>query len=136
MLVEAGKGGLDPPFAYTVGLQETFDWPELLCYGLPLDTMAALLNGAVDELRSREAAPTNGLALHDVVEGFQCGLAPVAPRHHKEHLGFAIWFARYKERDPDSLICMQLLWPDRNGKLPGDPGCSPDVKRLQPLLAT
>lgn len=125
-----------PPFAYTIGLDATFGWPELLCYGLETDTMAVLLNNAVDELRETGAVPSDGLVLRDVAESLECKLVAVAKRHHHSHLGFAIWFARYRRIDPDKLECLQLLWPDRNRRFPGDDGCSENFKECQPVLTT
>lgn len=122
------------PFAYTVGLQATFGWPELLCYGLATDAMAQLLNNAVDELREGAGSPEGGLILNEVAEGFRCRLSPVAKRHHVEHLGYAIWFARYRGEDPNDVACLQLLWPDREGRFPDDPACSEGTKELEPLL--
>lgn len=124
-----------PPFAYTIGLMASFGWPELICYGLKADTMAVLLNSAVDELRRRSQPPADGVALHDVAEGFECRLIPVAHRHHIEHLGFAIWFARYRGEDPSDIKCFQMIWPDRNGVFPFERGCSEGVKQMQPLLS-
>lgn len=124
------------PFAYTVGLQASFGWPELLCYGLATDIMARLLNNAVDELKDRSEPPADGAVLHDVAEGFDCRLSPVAKRHHHEHLGYAIWFARYRRESPDNVQCLQLLWPDREGRFPDEPDCAEGVRELQPLLVS
>lgn len=123
-----------PPFAFTIGLEATFDWPELLVYGLGTDILAAVLNSAVGELKERQTRPVAGLVLRDVLEGFECRLAPMAERHHREHLGFAYWFARHRGAKPE-LRCLQLLWPDRNGRFPDEPECGVGVKELQPLLA-
>jgi hypothetical protein len=35
-----------PGFAFTIGLYQRFRHPELLVFGLPLDTMHLMLNGA------------------------------------------------------------------------------------------
>lgn len=123
------------PFAYTVGLQATFGWPELLCYGLATDVMARLLNNAVNELRGGACKPTDGLVLNEVAEGFPCRLSPVAKRHHAEHLGYAIWFARFRGEDPSNIQCLQMFWPDRDGRFPDDPECAEGVKELEPLLS-
>ena len=136
LLVAAGEHeAAEPPFAYTVGLQASFGGPELICFGLPLETMAALLNNAVDELRGGTAPPVAGMVLHDVAEGFACRLSPVAGRHHDEHLGYAIWFARYRREDPARIECLQLLWPDRSGRFPDEEDCSEGVRAIQPVLA-
>lgn len=124
-----------PPFAYTIGLTASFGWPELLCYGLKPDVMAVLLNSAVDELRCRSQPPAEGVVLHDVAEGFECRLTAVADHNRAGHLGFAIWFARYRGEDPADIKCFQMVWPDRNGVFPFEAGCSEGVKEMQPLLS-
>jgi hypothetical protein len=124
------------PFAYTIGLQATFGWPELLCYGLSTDVMAQLLNNAVNELRERAAQPAVGLILHDVANGFECRLSGVAQRHHREHLGYAIWFARHRGERAEDVQCLQLLWPDRHGHFPDEADCTEGVKELEPLLSS
>lgn len=126
----------EPPFAYTVGLQATFGWPELLCYGLELNVLATLLNNAVAELRDGAMTPMPGTVLHEVAEGFDCRLSPVEKHHHHEHLGYAIWHARYRCADPADIQCLQLLWPDRAGNFPDEAGCAEEVKELQPLFAS
>jgi hypothetical protein len=125
----------EPPFAYTIGLEASYGWPELLCCGLAPETNAALIRNAIDELRGGAGPPAPGLALREVAEGVECRLSPVAPIHHEEHLGFAMWFAAYRGKDPRSIECLQLLWPDRNGRFPDEDGCSEGVKVLQPVLA-
>ena len=124
-----------PAFAYTIGLKASFGWPELICFGLKTETMAILLNYAVDELRARSQEPVDGLILHDVAEGFDCCLIKVAHRFHKEHLGWAIWFARYRRENPEDIRCFQMLWPDHDGLFPFDDRCSEGVKEMQPLLS-
>ena len=137
LLVASGEDEAEePPFAYTVGLQASFGWPELICFGLPLETMASLINNAVEELRGGAAPPVAGTVLHEVAEGFDCRLSPVAVHHHHEHLGYAIWFARHRREDPAQIRCLQLLWPDRSGRFPDEPDCSDGIKALQPVLAS
>lgn len=125
----------EPPFAYTIGLDATFGWPELICYGLDIDVMAKLLNNAVDELKGGSRPPAEGMILTGVVTDFECRLVPVAQRHHKDHLGFAIWYARYRGLQASSVRCLQLVWPDREGLYPFESGCSQGVKDMQPLLS-
>lgn len=132
-VASAADEAYKPPFAYTIGLQTSLGWPELLCYGLDADVMSSLITNAIDELRDLAVPPTEGLILQEVANGFECKLSPVAPQHHSEHLGFAIWFAHHRGEDPADIRCLQLLWPDRDGRFP--PDCSPGVQEMQPVLA-
>jgi hypothetical protein len=117
-------------FAYTVGLSKTFGWPELLCFGLDLDLMGLLLNDAVDECRARDVAPSAGLVLNDVLEGFPARLEMPQPMAD-HYVNAARWLARHEGL---SFSVLQLLWPDKNGCFPDEPGCSPGAIRMQTPL--
>ncbi len=118
----------DEWFAYTVGLSKTFEWPELICFGLDLNVLASLLNDAVDECRRRNVAPAPDLLLSEVIEGFPAKLVPnesIPP----QYLNSARWFAKQVGLPPPSVL--QMLWPDANGIFPDQPGCSEGVVRSQ-----
>lgn len=115
-------------FAYTVGLSKTFGWPEFICLGLDLSTMASLLNDAVNECRAREIVPSPNLLLSQVIEGFPAKLVEnenIPP----QYLNSAIWFARQAGLPPPSAL--QMLWPDTNGVFPDEPDCSEGVRQSQ-----
>ena len=70
MKISPNEGDQDPRwFAFTVGLPVTHGWPELIWFGLPLDTMAKILNNAVHELERKGVSPTPHLELTGVIEG-------------------------------------------------------------------
>jgi hypothetical protein len=116
-------------FAYTIGLQKTFGWPEIICFGLATDAMVDILNNAVDELRERILTPAPGIELTEVLNEYPARLAE-SKSIPFNYLGFANWFAEYAGmREP--LRKLQLLWPDKNGHFPDDPHCVPEVRQLQ-----
>ena len=117
-------------FAYTVGLSKTFEWPELVCFGLDLQVMADLLNDAVAECRSRAITPSSGLLLQEVISGYPAKLEAPGPMA-KEYVNSARWLAHREDKE---LSVLQLLWPDNAGKFPDEPGCSPEVVRMQTSL--
>jgi hypothetical protein len=58
-------------------------------------------------------------------------LRPVRdPASYREHVGYARWFYR-----GDEFPLLQLVWPDKAGRFPGEPGANPALARQQPLLA-
>ena len=118
-------------FAFTVGLSTSFEWPELICFGLEGKTMHRLLNDAVEELKRSGRPPEAGQLLHDVAVGFPLRLDPFPEDHFPAHLGTAIWYATHVGLPFERLSCLQLTWPDSNGRFPGDPGCISDVVELQ-----
>jgi Domain of unknown function (DUF4262) len=118
-------------FAYTAGLAVTFRWPELICFGLDLDVAGELLNNAVRELQGKSLQPVSGLELSDVADGRVMRLRTFSPGLYREHLGWAIWYADYSGLTPAQFSCLQLLWPDKAGRFPGDPACDPGVAAAQ-----
>jgi hypothetical protein len=123
----------DEWFAYTIGLPNTFGWPELICFGLGTEVMGQLLNNAVDDLRNHQLVPQPGLQLNEVAEGFPVRLA-LNRNIPRTYFGYANWFARHSGKPmPDWL---QLVWPDKHGKFPDDPDCLPEVVQMQTPLET
>ena len=121
-------------FAYTIGLQKTFGWPEIICFGQATDMMARMLNHAVEELRERHLEPVAGIELTEVLDDYPTRLTP-NKNIPFNYLGFANWFAGHAGMAnlPERL---QLVWPDMDGRFPDDPNCNPDVVELQTPLGT
>jgi len=117
-------------FAYTVGLSKTFDWPELICFGLDQQIMANLLNDAVEECRARGVRPSADLLLNDVINAYPAKLAIPKPMSD-EYVNSARWFAHH---EGVTLDVLQLFWPDKNGHFPDDDRCSPGVIKMQTPL--
>ncbi|MCW3798597.1 DUF4262 domain-containing protein [Sphingomonas sp. BN140010] len=115
-------------FAYTIGLPNTFGWPELICLGMDSDVVGPVLNNAVAELRDSKLTPTSGLQLHDVLNGSPVKLQ-ANPQIPSNYLGYAKWFAGHSGRDMPTWL--QLLWPDKQGRFPGEAGCVTEVVQLQ-----
>jgi Domain of unknown function (DUF4262) len=118
-------------FAYTIGLNHSYGWPELICLGLDTEILQRLLAGAIDELRSQSALPRPGMVLTEVAHGYSCRLAEFSSSLMHQDLGWALWFARHEGYDPSQIQCLQLVWPDRHGRFPDNPDCVVDVRLLQ-----
>lgn len=118
-------------FAYSVGLETTFGWPELICFGLRLELLPVILSGAVEEIRDNDLKPKAGLLLREVMRDYPCRLDPFPLAAHRDHLGRAIWLAEHQGRDPYKIRCLQLVWPDRQGRFPDDEACNAEVRALQ-----
>jgi hypothetical protein len=99
-----------PGFAYTVGLTAEAR-SELLIAGLPHDIAATLLNTAAEQ-HKREAFQVGGTVTGVASIDFRVVDAP-----HAE-----IGMARRVYGDAVTPTCLQLVWPDKDGNYPGDPG--------------
>lgn len=119
-----------PPFAYTIGLETTFDHPEILIFGLndDLDFMHRVLNGIGDRIRGGERF-AHGDAKRKILPGYVCPFARVPKSAYAEHLGVAIAY-----HGGTSFRALQCIWPDPKKRLPWDPKVMPPVLRRQPVL--
>lgn len=117
-----------PPFIYTIGLYETYDHPEILCVGLPLDVAHDALWQCARHI-DRGGKLEHGTRFSEAFENAACELRAVAPKYYAEYLGYAIWFY-----GGIGFPVVQLVWPDRDGRLPFEQGCLQTVVDKQPAL--
>ena len=101
----------DRPWAYTIGLLERFNHPELVIAGVGLDLAADILNGLGEEIRQgqRFEAGTHLLGGDGEVIRF-------VPVHEAQfgHGVFDSWFDQYRSLGPDvlELRALQVRLPD------------------------
>ncbi len=119
-----------PPYAFSVGLYYTFEVPELVVVGLPLSESGTLINvmGAKQQSGTRFICETPRA---DLLAGRSVLLRPVAPRHYREHLGYAVWF--YRDL-PRVFPCWQVVWSDAHGRFPWHDDVDPAVRAVQTRL--
>lgn len=131
-----------PPYCYTVGLVAK-GLPDIIVVGLDVRTAVA----AGDEIIVRamtnaivgQAVPTVGgykpfdlnKELLDVFKGTRAMLVDVPPSEAAKRSLFAHDYAVAVNKSPDLI---QLIWPDRNGRLPFEEGADPRVVEAQPVL--
>ena len=120
------------PMAYTVGLPHTFDHPELILFGFPPDMAHGVFEDFVERLRSGERFESGERRLPNGPRELRWRCLPVAQNQLPPHVGYALAFHRLAglEGEPRAV---QLVWPDAENRLPGDPGCEPSCAR-QPHL--
>jgi hypothetical protein len=127
-VIKVGPGGDTPGWAYTIGLFHTFGHPEIILFGLPLDTAHVLLNTAGAAIRAGKGFQPD-VPYDDFLQGYDCVLKATHAQWHKAFVGFAIWFYR-----PTDFPVLQLFWPDRDRVMPWEPAASPWQRAHQPLL--
>lgn len=124
----------DEWFTYTIGLQKTHGWPEIICFGLGSDVAYGILADAISECEAKSIRPSAGLEL---TETLSKGFARLIdnPDIPFNYLGSANWYASYAgmSSPPERL---QLIWPDKNGYFPDDDRCNPEVRRMQTPVET
>lgn len=124
MIQGVGGGPDSPTFSYTIGLTE-FGHPELLMVGLDPRTAQSLLNTMGATVKNLGRAYSPGDRVAEVIAGFDVLLrGPIDPV--KAQLIQAL--NMYGEID-----ALQVLWPDAEGRFPGEPDFNPRFLLMQPL---
>jgi hypothetical protein len=123
----------DPPvpgYSYTVGLTTTFSFPEIVVFGLTPVAARGIVDDVVGIVRGDATgvpvgAMFTGLydgglrsALLPLVAAEVSGIFPAADAWHRD--------------TPYEVV--QLVWPDRNGWLPWEPGFDRALVAAQPVL--
>jgi hypothetical protein len=117
-----------PPWAFTIGLWDRFEQPELVIFGLDLDAMHELLN-EMGQRVIRGARFEANLDYTGILEQHAIAVRPIQQRWFGPLLGNAGWF--YRERPFEAVQC---FWPGPNGRHPWDAAFDPEWDGRQPLL--
>jgi hypothetical protein len=122
----------DPPspgYTYTIGFEETFDFPEVVIFGLTPVASRGLLEMIATHLEAGGEIPVGvfvGLLDNDLP-------AAMLPIQMPDHSDLFPGVAQYSGRDDFRI--RQFLWPDRGGKLPWDEGYDDRLRMAQPVIA-
>lgn len=117
-----------PAWAFSVGMWHTLRTPDLAMFGLrPLD-MGKWINLAGEQIRLGRRfgldKPQDG-----ILNGFPVELRLADGSWYGDLFGYGLWF--YQGWFP----LAQIIWPDRQGLFPWEPGCG-ERCRNQPALWT
>ena len=119
-----------PDFAFSIGLFLNYGHAELVIFGLSPDVSSSIIN----DIRERAAAGqkfADGDICDDILVNGRVCFVEVPLRLYDNYLGTAIWFYR---KLPRPFPCLQIVWPDREGRFPWEVGFDPALKKFQPLL--
>jgi hypothetical protein len=111
-LAEAGK----PGFSYTTGFALNAQQPELMIFSTD-DAVAHEMFWVLYRRAQSGRALAVGRRTSDVFSNLPAYAFPVAPGQHAAYLGWSRWFYR-----GDGFPCLQIVWPDRAGLFPWEPG--------------
>lgn len=117
-----------PGFSFTIGLWHSFEQPEVILFGLEQEVAQDLLNAIADEA-SEDRKYVDGSRHDDVLVGYPVRFLAVPKERYAEYLGTAVW--AYEGMD---FPCVQLVWPDKQGRWPWDPGVRDGFAEAQPVL--
>lgn len=122
----------DPPragYTYTIGLTADTGFPELAVFGLTPVAAKGLIGLVVDAVRGGTEIPLEVDLVGLLDNELRCRFSTV----DLDRWGplFATATSWYRGQ-PFTLV--QLVYPDRNGFLPGEPGFDHRLRFAQPLL--
>ena len=116
------------PFAYTIGLFQTYGYPEVLIYGLARNVAHAVITIAAEA--AAKGMPFNlDEATDGLVEDYSCVFVPVPLGEYREHVGFALWYYQGSE-----FPVYQIVWPSKAGHFPWHEDASDAFRAKQPVL--
>jgi len=118
-----------PSFVYSIGLFKKFNHPEIICFGLKTDVMAAILNYVCDLIKQGEEI-TTGKLYQNFLQGYDIQFLKVDKEYYQDYLGYGGWFYDMTFDFP----ALQLVWPDKKHVFPWENDFNPDWKFKQPLL--
>ena len=118
----------EPEFSYTVGLFHVQKHPELVIFGLGIDTEFAILQTAL-ELVANGARFAHGDVSSEMLSGHSVVFLEFSRAEYDEYLGQAENF--YKS---DDFPVLMLTWPDRDGMYPWSDGAADWLRQRQPAL--
>jgi hypothetical protein len=127
VLVESGN--YLPGFAYSIGLYEKFNHPEIICFGLKADLMASMANHACTLIELGEKL-VSGKLYEDFLEAHHVQFLPVDKTFYSDYFGYAGWYYD----DNFDFPALQVVYPDLQGVFPWEGNFNEDWKLRQPLL--
>lgn len=133
--------GSSPDWAYSVGLFAKYGQPELIVFGLDIETMHEMISRYVDllqsgkkfhvaeSLRDKKRSPKTILRIDGIIPDQPCALREVQLPWREPLLRSASWYYHYQE-----YPVFQCFWPDRHGYFPWDTHCNKRTRKSQPML--
>lgn len=128
IMIVAGTEYL-PAYAYTIGLYQQFNKPEVICFGLLTDVMQTLLTQVKNCVEEGEEFQIQKEYTNFLKNEGKVTFINVDKIYFPEYLNAAIDF--YENQD---FTCLQLVWSDARGVFPWDKKFNHQYNYMQPLL--
>jgi hypothetical protein len=132
------RADIDPPlprYAFTVGFEDRFDFPEVCVVGLSPVACRGLFDLVADALAGGTVLPI-GQPFIGLLDGGQpCALLPMDAAMTAEMFPSLAEHHVLAGEGPADFQIVQLAWPDQRGVLPWEPGFAPELVTAQVLLA-
>lgn len=122
----------DPPrpaYSYSIGFPQSFDFPEVVIFGLTPVAISGLLNLIVEQLRGGVVIPIGTPLVGLLDNDLRCVFAEVDLAEHGNLFHTAVSWHR-----GTGFAMVQLLWPDRSGWMPYESGFDRGLILAQPIV--
>jgi hypothetical protein len=119
-----------PPWSFTIGIYETYDFPELIVIGRSRATAHHILDTIANALDKNDRLDLTTPHL-SLLPGITCRFLEVHTRYYQDYVGFARWF--YRKRH---FPLYQIIWPNSDGLYPWDSSAPKSFKEWQPVLSS
>lgn len=118
--------GMAVPYVYTTGLYRTWGHPELVITGLPAEVAPGLVADVADRVADGRVFKAMDI-VNGIVVGFPVHLRQVPPAGWPgmPFTGSRMFY------DGQLPAVLQIVWPDKHGRFPGQPGCDPAIAAVQ-----
>ena len=117
-----------PAFAYTIGIWETFNKPEIIAFGLSTKNLHILVNQAGDLIKEGIEIKI-GENYSDFFENSNAQFIEVNPENISDYFGYGIEYYGSKY-----FPAYQFVWTDNKNKFPWENEFDEELIYKQPLL--
>ncbi|MDP5198920.1 DUF4262 domain-containing protein [Flavobacterium sp. DG2-3] len=118
-----------PSFAYSIGLWQKYNHPEIICFGLSASLLHTIINDVAEIIKTGESFITEKQYFDRIFNNSKAEFLKVHPENIDDYFGTAINF--YSK---NNFPALQLVWTDRNDKFPWEENFEEEFLYKQPLL--
>lgn len=118
-----------PSFAYSIGLWQKYNHPEIICFGLSTSLLHTIINDVAEIIKTDESIVTEKNYFDQIFNNSKAEFLKVHPENIGDYFGTAINFY-----DTNDFPALQLVWTDRNDKFPWEENFEEEFLHKQPLL--
>lgn len=128
-IVHVPEDAHGPGHSFTIGMPYSFDHPELIVFGMPPEIAQDLLNAVADEAADGTRFAADGQH-DDLLQGYPVKFFDVPKGWYRQFLATALW-----AHEGDDFACLQLVWPDKQGRWPWHDDVRDGFAQMQPVLS-
>ena len=118
-----------PAWAFTTGLFQQYQHPELVIFGQSHELMHSVLNQVGEAVRDGSAFAEDQ-RYPEFLEGYDILFKSVNPAYFRPFMGHSVWY--YQKA---SFPCYQIFWPGQGNEFPWEfEEYNPSIRYYQPAL--